>query len=45
MHGEFIRGLDLEGHVDPSRTVLSNQGDAIRNITGRIGYVRRGRRL
>ncbi|MFS1583636.1 MAG: phage tail protein [Candidatus Arsenophonus phytopathogenicus] len=40
--GEFIRGLDLDGHADPDRKVLSNQGDAIRNITGRIGYVRRG---
>ncbi|WP_339053478.1 phage tail protein [Arsenophonus endosymbiont of Crataerina pallida] len=42
LYGEFIRGLDLGIGVDPGRTVLSNQGDAIRNITGRIGYARHG---
>ncbi|HGJ5865432.1 phage tail protein [Arsenophonus nasoniae] len=42
LYGEFIRGLDLGGEVDPGRIVLTNQGDAIRNITGRIGFVRRG---
>ncbi|HGJ5865959.1 phage tail protein [Arsenophonus nasoniae] len=42
LYGEFIRGLDLGRKVDPGRTVLSNQGDAIRNITGRIGYARHG---
>lgn len=42
LYGEFIRGLDLGGKVDPGRKILTNQRDAIRNITGRIGYVRRG---
>ncbi|HGJ5865934.1 phage tail protein, partial [Arsenophonus nasoniae] len=42
LYGEFIRGLDLGGKVDPGRKILTNQGDAIRNITGRIGFVRRG---
>ncbi|WP_334468129.1 phage tail protein [Arsenophonus sp. PmNCSU2021_1] len=42
LYGEFIRGLDLGGKVDPGRKILTNQGDAIRNITGRIGYVRQG---
>ncbi|HGJ5862946.1 phage tail protein [Arsenophonus nasoniae] len=42
LYGEFIRGLDLGRKVDPGRTVLSNQGDAMRNITGRIGYARHG---
>ncbi len=37
--GMFLRGLDLEGGVDPDggeREILSTQGDAIRNITGEI---------
>ncbi|HGJ5860294.1 MAG TPA: phage tail protein [Arsenophonus nasoniae] len=42
LQGQFIRGLDLGGNVDRGRTVLSAQGDAIRNIKGRIGYARRG---
>ncbi|WP_334469480.1 phage tail protein [Arsenophonus sp. PmNCSU2021_1] len=42
LYGEFIRGLDLEGKVDPGRKILTHQGDAIRNITGRIGYARQG---
>ncbi|HGJ5883379.1 MAG TPA: phage tail protein, partial [Arsenophonus sp.] len=42
LYGEFIRGLDLEGHVDPGRKILTSQGDATRAITGRIGYVRQG---
>nr|WP_238149259.1 phage tail protein [Arsenophonus endosymbiont of Aleurodicus floccissimus] len=42
LYGEFIRGMDLGGKVDPRRKILTNQGDAIRNITGRIGYVRQG---
>lgn len=44
LRGEFIRGLSVgRKEVDVGRTVLSNQGDAMRNITGRIGYVRQGR--
>lgn len=34
MRGEFIRGLDNGRGVDAGRGLLSNQGDAIRNITG-----------
>lgn len=34
MRGEFIRGLDNGRGVDNGRAILSNQGDAIRNITG-----------
>ncbi|MDH2395607.1 phage tail protein [Providencia rettgeri] len=34
LRGEFIRGLDAGRNIDSSRTVLSAQGDAIRNITG-----------
>lgn len=37
MRGEFIRGLDNGRGVDTGRAVLSAQGDAIRNITGKIG--------
>lgn len=36
MRGEFIRGLDNGRGVDAGRGLLSNQGDAIRNITGEI---------
>lgn len=36
LRGEFIRGLDAGRNVDSARTVLSAQGDAIRNITGDI---------
>lgn len=34
MRGEFIRGWDNGRGVDVRRTLLSAQGDAIRNITG-----------
>ncbi|ECC3352298.1 phage tail protein [Salmonella enterica subsp. enterica serovar Braenderup] len=34
LRGEFIRGWDDGRGVDVSRSLLSNQGDAIRNITG-----------
>lgn len=34
MRGEFIRGLDNGRGVDTERGLLSNQGDAIRNIVG-----------
>lgn len=36
MRAEFIRGWDGTRGIDPSRTLLSKQGDAIRNITGAI---------
>lgn len=36
MRSEFIRGLDSGRNIDTGRTVLSIQGDAIRNITGKI---------
>ncbi|WP_147819740.1 phage tail protein [Salidesulfovibrio onnuriiensis] len=35
LRGEFIRGLDNGRGVDASRALGSEQGDAIRNITGR----------
>ncbi|WP_375083704.1 phage tail protein [Providencia sp. SKLX074055] len=34
LRAEFIRGLDASRGVDNSRTVLSNQSDAMRKITG-----------
>ncbi|MCK2708818.1 tail fiber protein [Escherichia coli] len=37
LRGEFIRGWDDERGVDSGRTLLSAQGDAIRNITGNVG--------
>ncbi|HGJ5877945.1 MAG TPA: phage tail protein, partial [Arsenophonus nasoniae] len=42
LRGEFIRGWDAGRKVDTGRNILSAQGDAIRNITGRIGYARHG---
>lgn len=42
LRGEFIRGADAGRQVDTGRKVLSTQGDAIRNITGQLGYVRQG---
>ncbi|MGL9722069.1 phage tail protein, partial [Symbiopectobacterium sp.] len=42
LRGEFIRGWDGGRKVDTGRSLLSEQGDAIRNITGRIGYARHG---
>lgn len=38
LRGEFIRGWDGGKGVDSGRTLLSAQGDAIRNITGVVGY-------
>jgi phage-related tail fiber protein len=37
LRGEFIRGWDDGRGVDSGRSLLSAQGDAIRNITGRFG--------
>ncbi|HGG5171182.1 TPA: phage tail protein [Salmonella enterica subsp. enterica serovar Thompson] len=39
LRGEFIRGWDDGKGVDVSRSLLSNQGDAIRNITGGLRTV------
>lgn len=36
LRGEFIRGLDDGRGVDTGRNLGSNQGDAIRNITGKV---------
>lgn len=36
LRGEFIRGWDDSRGVDSGRSLLSAQGDAIRNITGRV---------
>ena len=36
LRGEFIRGWDANRGVDQGRAILSYQGDAIRNITGRV---------
>ena len=40
LRGEFIRGWDDGRGVDSGRTLLSAQGDAIRNITGGFGQLR-----
>lgn len=37
LRGEFIRGWDDGRGVDSGRTLLSAQGDSIRNITGTFG--------
>lgn len=37
LRGEFIRGWDDGRGVDNGRALLSSQGDAIRNITGKFG--------
>ncbi|CDH24421.1 phage tail protein [Xenorhabdus bovienii] len=37
LRGEFIRGWDTEGIIDPGRTLLSPQTDAIQNIVGTFG--------
>lgn len=42
LRGEFIRGLDNGRGVDAGRVVLSAQSDAIRNITGDIGFYSNG---
>ncbi|HEM7507418.1 TPA: phage tail protein [Providencia rettgeri] len=39
LRGEFIRGVDYGRGIDANRTVLSAQGDAIRNITGEFAAV------
>ncbi|WP_442958887.1 phage tail protein [Providencia sp. PROV091] len=36
LRGEFIRGVDYGRGIDANRTVLSAQGDTIRNITGQF---------
>ena len=37
LRGKFLRGLDYGRGIDVDRAVLSEQGDAIRNITGSVG--------
>lgn len=39
LRGEFIRGWDDGRGVDTSRTLLSSQTDAIRNIVGQTGLI------
>jgi Phage-related tail fibre protein len=41
LRGEFIRGWDNAGGVDPNRKILDWQQDAIRNIWGRLSVVGR----
>ena len=36
LRGQFIRGWDNGAGVDVGRSILSSQGDAIRNITGQL---------
>ena len=38
LRGEFIRGWDDGRGIDAGREILSAQGDAIRNITGSLGF-------
>lgn len=38
LKGQTIRGWDDGAGVDPGRALLSQQGDAIRNITGGFGF-------
>ncbi|WP_251119963.1 phage tail protein [Escherichia coli] len=40
LRGEFIRGWDDGRGIDTNRSLLSSQGDAIRNITGALVDVR-----
>ena len=40
LRGEFIRGWDDRRGIDTSRSLLSSQGDAIRNIIGALVDVR-----
>ena len=40
LRGEFLRGWDDGRGVDAGRSLLSSQGDAIRNITGSITDIR-----
>ncbi|EPA7322260.1 phage tail protein [Escherichia coli] len=37
LRGEFLRGWDDGRGIDVERAILSSQGDAIRNITGKFG--------
>ncbi|WP_439239071.1 tail fiber protein [Lonepinella sp. BR2919] len=39
LRGEFIRGWDNGSGVDSGRALLSSQGDAIRNLEGRISGI------
>ena len=39
LRGVFIRGLDTGSGLDPNRSILSYQNDAIRNIVGSTGYL------
>ncbi|WP_375656077.1 Bgr_08870 family protein [Bartonella sp. MR63HLJHH] len=38
LRGEFLRGVDDKRNIDPNRTIGSQQGDAIRNITGELNF-------
>ncbi|WP_250143465.1 phage tail protein, partial [Escherichia coli] len=40
LRGEFIRGWDDGRGIDTNRSLLSSQGDAIRNIIGALADVR-----
>ncbi|WP_411264027.1 phage tail protein [Escherichia coli] len=40
LRGEFIRGWDDGRGIDTNRSLLSSQGDTIRNITGFINEVK-----
>lgn len=42
LRGEFLRGWDDGRGVDSVRTILSAQGDAIRNITGKTAGIKYG---
>ncbi|BBA64165.1 phage tail protein [Escherichia coli] len=42
LRGEFLRGWDDGRGVDSVRTILSAQGDAIRNITGKAAGIKYG---
>lgn len=42
LRGEFLRGWDDGRGVDSVRTILSAQGDAIRNITGKTAGIKFG---
>ncbi|RZM90261.1 phage tail protein [Escherichia sp. E1V33] len=39
LRAEFLRGWDDGRGVDGGRSLLSSQGDAIRNITGSLGFI------
>ncbi|PHM60487.1 phage tail protein [Xenorhabdus stockiae] len=40
LRGEFIRGWDGERGIDNGRQILSEQADALQNITGSLGMVK-----